>query len=106
MIALALSAALNFSLLTFFKRHLNHSAHPSSATGQTTFTAQVGTPTATPTPAANYSAPPARHTPQRGLSDNDMERLEKIAALRDRGVLTPEEFEAEKAAILASAGAP
>jgi hypothetical protein len=38
-----------------------------------------------------------------GLSDADVAQLEKLGQLRDQGVLTPAEFEAQKQALLGGA---
>jgi len=52
-------------------------------------------PAATPAPV--QSAPPAS-----GMSNDSIARLKQLAELRDQGVLTPAEFEVQKAQILAS----
>jgi hypothetical protein len=55
--------------------------------------------------AAQAEAPPqavpAEPVPQ-GPTEDDIERLTKLAALKDQGVLSEEEFAAEKAKILGS----
>ncbi len=45
--------------------------------------------------------PPPPPTPPPAARGTRLERVERLAALRDRGALTPEEFEAEKRRILA-----
>ena len=45
--------------------------------------------------------PPARSGG--GLSDADVAQLEKLGQLRDQGILTPAEFEAQKQALLGGA---
>lgn len=56
---------------------------------------------AAPPPA--YEAPPAYAPPPAASSATDarIEQLTQLAALRDQGVLTPAEFDAQKARILA-----
>ena len=55
-------------------------------------------------PAQTPPAPPAPETTDgpssNGPSSNDLERLQQLAALRSQGVLTEEEFAAEKNKIL------
>jgi len=53
-------------------------------------------PAATPAPV--QSAPPAS-----GISDDSIARLKQLAELRDQGVLTEEEFNAEKQKVLGGA---
>ncbi|NUT47363.1 MAG: SHOCT domain-containing protein [Saccharothrix sp.] len=48
-----------------------------------------------PAPAPQYAPPQPR-----GVTDDQLERLERLAKLVDAGVLTPEELQAQKAAIL------
>ena len=69
-------------------------------------------PTPQPAPVVNPSPPAPDAVPPQGNGqsggnaspsdeDNDvMERLEKLAALRDKGAITPEEFEEKKAELL------
>ncbi|MFC8922905.1 SHOCT domain-containing protein [Cellulosimicrobium sp. NPDC057127] len=56
---------------------------------------------AAPPPA--YEAPPAYAPPPAASSSTDerIQQLTQLAALRDQGVLTPAEFDAQKARILA-----
>lgn len=56
---------------------------------------------AAPPPA--YQAPPAYAPPPAASSSTDerIQQLTQLAALRDQGVLTPAEFDAQKARILA-----
>ena len=42
-------------------------------------------------------------TPGGGLSDADVAQLEKLGQLRDQGILTPAEFDAQKQALLGGA---
>ncbi|OLT52290.1 SHOCT domain-containing protein [Cellulosimicrobium sp. CUA-896] len=51
-------------------------------------------------PQQTYAAPPPAYAPPSG-ADERIEQLTKLAALRDQGVLTPAEFDAQKARILA-----
>jgi ribosomal protein L12E/L44/L45/RPP1/RPP2 len=51
---------------------------------------------AAPTATAQASQPAASPTP----SDSYLEELEKLADLRDRGVISPEDFEAKKKQLL------
>jgi Domain of unknown function (DUF4234)/Short C-terminal domain len=52
-------------------------------------------------PSATASEPaPAAATPSPATRDADLERIGKLAALRDSGALTEEEFAAEKARVL------
>jgi Short C-terminal domain len=51
---------------------------------------------APPPPEATAPAPP----PSAGPTPDDIEQLKQLAALRDQGVLTEEEFAAQKAKIL------
>ncbi len=53
---------------------------------------------APPPPDAAAAAPP----PSAGPTPDDIEQLKQLAALRDQGVLTEEEFAAQKAKILGS----
>lgn len=46
-------------------------------------------------------APAAEAPPAVGAADSPMEQLKKLAELKDAGVLTPEEFDAKKAELLA-----
>ena len=55
--------------------------------------------------ARNGSAAPAEATAAAAPPADDVERLERLAALHDRGVLTDEEFNAEKAALLSGTAA-
>jgi hypothetical protein len=49
-----------------------------------------------------YAEPaPAPPPPAAGGEDDVIEKLTKLAALRDQGVLSPEEFEAQKQRVLA-----
>lgn len=49
-----------------------------------------------------YAAPPPQYAaPAPAATDARIEQLTQLAALRDQGVLTPAEFEAQKARILA-----
>jgi hypothetical protein len=50
-------------------------------------------------PPEQYAAPPPASS---GSGESRVERLKDLAALKDQGVLTDEEFAAEKARILAS----
>lgn len=54
-----------------------------------------------PPPAPAYSAPPQPAAPADTGMDARIEQLTQLGALRDQGVLTPAEFEAQKARILA-----
>ena len=47
-------------------------------------------------------APPAAAPEPAGISSEGIEQLKQLAALKDQGVLTEEEFEAEKQKILGS----
>ena len=51
-------------------------------------------------PAAPAPPPPA---PASGMSDDSIARLKQLAELRDQGVLTEEEFNAEKQKVLGGA---
>ncbi len=53
---------------------------------------------APPPPEAGAAAPP----PSAGPSPDDIEQLKQLAALKDQGILTEEEFAAQKAKILDS----
>ena len=48
-----------------------------------------------------YAAPPPAAPPRR-VSDDLIEQLQKLGALRDQGILTDAEFEAQKAKLLAA----
>jgi hypothetical protein len=48
-----------------------------------------------------YAAPPPAAQPATGGSDDLIEQLQKLGQLRDQGILTDAEFEAQKAKILA-----
>jgi hypothetical protein len=52
-------------------------------------------------PQQEYAPPPAAAAPAAGGEDR-VEQLKDLAALKDQGVLSEEEFAAEKARILAS----
>jgi hypothetical protein len=47
------------------------------------------------------AAPPAPAVPPPPAGESTVDQLQKLAQLRDSGVLTPEEFEAQKQKILA-----
>jgi hypothetical protein len=51
-------------------------------------------------PQQEYAPPPAAAAPAAGAEDR-VEQLKDLAALKEQGVLTEEEFAAEKARILA-----
>ena len=52
--------------------------------------------------AVRAAAPAAARRPRRGRSSDDLiEKLQKLGALRDQGILTDAEFEAQKAKLLA-----
>jgi putative oligomerization/nucleic acid binding protein len=54
-------------------------------------------------PPQQYAAPPPAAAPQPASGGEDrVEKLKDLAALKEQGVLTDEEFAAEKARILAS----
>ena len=54
-------------------------------------------------PPQGYAAPPPPAAPQPAAGGADrIEKLKELAALKDQGVLTDEEFAAEKSRILAS----
>lgn len=53
-----------------------------------------------PPPETTWQQPAA---PAGGLTDEQLNRLERLAGLRESGVLSTEEFEAQKAAILGTA---
>jgi hypothetical protein len=55
-----------------------------------------------PPPQQQYAPPPAA-APAAADSDDLIETLTKLGALRDQGILTDAEFEAQKAKILAGA---
>jgi Short C-terminal domain len=58
---------------------------------------------APPYPSQGYAAPPPPSAPQPPAGGEDrIEKLKELAALKDQGVLTDEEFAAEKSRILAS----
>ena len=51
--------------------------------------------------AAGKDAPPPKAAdPAAGLSQAEIDRLKELADLKDQGILTEEEFEAQKAKIL------
>ncbi len=52
--------------------------------------------------AANAAPPPAEPVAAQGPTSDDIEQLKQLAALKDQGILTEEEFAAEKAKILGS----
>ena len=52
-------------------------------------------------PAPQYAPPPAPAAPAGSGMDARIDQLTQLAALRDQGVLSPAEFEAQKARILA-----
>ncbi|ARK03901.1 SHOCT domain-containing protein [Cellulosimicrobium funkei] len=59
---------------------------------------------AAPPQQPQYAAPPPQYAapaPAPAATDARIEQLTQLAALRDQGVLTPAEFEAQKARILA-----
>lgn len=59
-------------------------------------------PEAAPAPVSPPPAPPvAAPTPTAGLSSEQIERLKELAQLKESGVLTEAEFQAEKQRILA-----
>ena len=60
----------------------------------------------TQTPAAAAALPPPSATPATPTRDADLERIEKLAALRDSGAITDEEYETEKARALSSQPPP
>jgi hypothetical protein len=51
---------------------------------------------------AGYAAPAAPPASPAGAVDVRLDQLRQLAELRDQGVLTPAEFEAQKARVLAS----
>jgi hypothetical protein len=51
---------------------------------------------------AGYTAPAASPASPGGAVDVRLDQLRQLAELRDQGVLTPAEFEAQKARVLAS----
>ncbi len=53
-------------------------------------------------PPAQYAPPPAQQAPPQTAQPDKVEQLKGLAALRDQGILTEEEFAAEKAKILAT----
>jgi Short C-terminal domain len=55
-----------------------------------------------PTPEQEADPVPGE-APSSGISDSSIERLKQLATLRDQGVLTDEEFDAEKAKVLGGA---
>ena len=63
-------------------------------------TAQPAAPAPAPADAAPAPATTQAATPAPAASDPQLERLERLAALRDSGGITPEEYEAQKAKIL------
>jgi hypothetical protein len=50
--------------------------------------------------AAQAPPPPVQPAPASGPTPDDIEQLKQLAALKDQGILTEEEFAAEKAKIL------
>jgi hypothetical protein len=50
--------------------------------------------------AKTQTAPPSAQAPILAAAPSDADELEKLASLRDRGILTNEEFQAKKAQIL------
>jgi len=52
-------------------------------------------------PQQDYYAEPPQAPPPAPAADNRMDQLKELASLKDQGVLTEEEFAAEKAKILA-----
>ena len=60
---------------------------------------QYAQPVAAP-PAAPAAAPAAAADPAGGISDDALDRLQKLSALHSAGALTDEEFAAAKAKIL------
>ena len=60
---------------------------------------QYAQPVAAP-PAAPAAAPVASAAPAGGISDDALDRLQKLSALHSAGALTDEEFAAAKAKIL------
>ena len=55
-----------------------------------------------PPPQQQYAPPPPPPPPAAPDSGDLIEQLQKLAALRDQGILTDAEFEAQKAKLLAS----
>jgi hypothetical protein len=66
--------------------------HPGSAAAKLAEAAGAASPTAAPAPAAAAS------------SGDMLQRLEQLGRLREQGVLTDEEFQVQKAALLGAAG--
>jgi Short C-terminal domain len=60
------------------------------------FAAQEAPPEAAPMPQAAPEPEPA------GISPDQIEQLKQLAALKDQGILTDEEFAAQKAKVLGS----
>ncbi|MEU9046868.1 MULTISPECIES: SHOCT domain-containing protein [unclassified Kitasatospora] len=60
--------------------------------------AQQDAPAAPAAPAATYQAPPPAAAPS--STDSTIDQLQKLAALKEQGVLTEAEFAAQKAKIL------
>ena len=56
-------------------------------------------PTGAEAPTRSYAAPPS--APVVSPSNGSADELDKLAQLRDRGVLSPDEFAAQKAKLLA-----
>jgi hypothetical protein len=50
-----------------------------------------------------YAAQPQQAAPAGGLGDDAIAELEKLGKLKEQGILTQEEFDAQKARILGSA---
>lgn len=67
------------------------------------FVSQPPDPAAAPTPTQEYGAWGVTTGPDSLATDHTAE-LERLADLRDRGALTDEEFEAQKARVLRQAG--
>ncbi|MDX6744617.1 SHOCT domain-containing protein [Actinocorallia sp. A-T 12471] len=64
--------------------------------------AQYAQPQPQPQPQPPPTQPPQPAQAQPAQGDDRIARLQKLADLRDSGVLTPEEFAAEKARVLGS----
>jgi hypothetical protein len=47
-----------------------------------------------------YAPPPAAPAPSGGISEDAMDQLKELAQLKDQGILTEEEFAAQKQKIL------
>ncbi|WP_406096775.1 SHOCT domain-containing protein [Kitasatospora purpeofusca] len=59
-------------------------------------------PSAEPAPAAPAAPPPAAAAPAAPTMEEKLDQLKDLATLKDQGVLTEEEFAAQKARILGS----